>query len=56
MSAEREKQLAARLWLEGDWSKTGKIGDVEGRIKKTKRKILLFPLGYGENARTYFRG
>lgn len=36
----------------------GKVNDVEGRLKKKqiKRKILLFPLVYRENARAYFQG
>lgn len=35
----------------------GKVNDVEGGIKKRqiKRKILLFPLVYKENARAYFQ-
>lgn len=41
MSAEREKQLVARLWREGAWSKTGKINDVEGRMKKNKKKDFI---------------
>jgi len=57
ISAEREKDLAVSLWREGDWRKTGKINDVEGRLKKKKQKkdfIISFRLW--ENARACFQG
>lgn len=40
ISAKREEELAVSLWHEGDWKKTGKISNVEGRLWGKYQGIL----------------